>query len=217
MYGEYVDSSLFAQPLYGSSPRVRGIPKVTRSPTAGARFIPACTGNTQSSWPQTNHSSVHPRVYGEYAFGALGHGDTSGSSPRVRGILFPMLFNQFDARFIPACTGNTIPSTKARRHPAVHPRVYGEYIIAGIPSGNEHGSSPRVRGILDSGVCVAPYPRFIPACTGNTSTRNTEGRCRTVHPRVYGEYDPTEEPDVSFSGSSPRVRGIRYMQAPDRE
>ncbi len=72
---------------------------------------------------------------------------------------------------------------------AVHPRVYGEYLIVPHYAVVPHGSSPRVRGILDQVVRFSLFIRFIPACTGNTSWHQSVWARLSVHPRVYGEYD----------------------------
>ena len=152
--------------------------------------------------------AVHPRVYGEYALSYAILFDAHGSSPRVRGIRFGGFSLNHPRRFIPACTGNTVPSPVYFVLFTVHPRVYGEYSINLENILSQAGSSPRVRGILLTAVirstsrrfipactgntvnhCLPRRPyRFIPACTGNTDPCTTPSTRTTVHPRVYGEY-----------------------------
>ncbi len=117
-------------------------------------------------------------------------------------------------RFIPACAGNTRPSTTApcrspgssprvrgtravlrgagSRNP-VHPRVCGEHVCCALLiAGAVAGSSPRVRGTLGPRVAHRRPGRFIPACAGNTARPN---------PAVAG-----------IDGSSPRVRGTPVLR-----
>ena len=69
----------------GSSPRVRGtvVDKIDRH--FGARFIPACAGNSPNTHHKQQALPVHPRVCGEQQTVTSGSGFTPGSSPRVRG------------------------------------------------------------------------------------------------------------------------------------
>jgi len=70
-----------------------------------------------------------------------------GSSPRVRGIQVPIIEMTVNDRFIPACAGNTGLRLMEFNGRAVHPRVCGEYTDVNNRYGYPHGSSPRVRGI----------------------------------------------------------------------
>ena len=132
------------------------------------RFIPAGAGNTTSlrsvGWP------------------------TSGSSPRVRGILKRALWVVAAGRFIPAGAGNTSQASAHRLHIAVHPRGCGEYEKALTKQAIYTGSSPRVRGIHSLQAQGPAHPRFIPAGAGNTSVCSRCNPRRTVHPRGCGEY-----------------------------
>ena len=69
------------------------------------------------------------------------------------------------------------------------------------------GSSPRVRGKLES-----PWPWFhslglIPACAGKTAVNAGCGASHQAHPRVCGENRNRFERYPVVGGSSPRVRG----------
>ena len=91
----------------GSSPRVRGT-LGTRPPSrTRRRFIPACAGNTSSSWPAESPGPVHPRVCGEHQRQLVARATEVGSSPRVRGTLCATNIGRPAERFIPACAGNT--------------------------------------------------------------------------------------------------------------
>ena len=85
MRGEYpahISARLFA---YGSSPRAWGIPLWTAQAAACAWFIPTCVGNTLSTLPQFNWTTVHPHVRGEYLWVQVGKWDKPAVHPHVRG------------------------------------------------------------------------------------------------------------------------------------
>ena len=152
--GEYVSAGILkARAIFGSSPRVWGIP--------------------WASYPCVWAVPVHPHVCGEYyCFVALDSpfvrfiptcvGNTSittiiqapvdGSSPRVWGIHRQCQPQCARRRFIPTCVGNTFTSLC----------VFGK----------NSGSSPRVWGILLNGHMNSLRARFIPTCVGNTYTTN---------------------------------------------
>jgi len=168
VYGELakaLEDRLFDR---GSSPRVRGT-RVSRSGRQPPRrFIPACTGNSSRLARKASPKTVHPRVYGELLFALPKRRGTPGSSPRVRGTQVEARLQWHPYRFIPACTGNSIPRGSLDMAAAVHPRVYGELPGpggTGIPAG---GSSPRVRGTPRLIPRRGRAWRFIPACTGNS-------------------------------------------------
>ena len=154
----------------GSSPRVRGTAGSHNAVESGARFIPACAGNSRPGAPVADLYAVHPRVCGEQ--GAATDLDVrhSGSSPRVRGTVQIFGQRKIQYRFIPACAGNRPPLYARITHSPVHPRVCGEQfedVWAGIRNA---GSSPRVRGTADKSIPRWSIRRFIPACAGNSPT-----------------------------------------------
>ena len=91
-------------------------------------------------------------------------------------------------RFIPACAGNTPSLPPARATWPVHPRVCGEHVRPMQAPSNHSGSSPRVRGTPPPASSCGCWPRFIPACAGNTAAAGRCVRVRAVHPRVCGEH-----------------------------
>ena len=113
-----------------------------------------------------------------------------GSSPRVRGTPFRIAYHQPRHGIIPACAGNTCLLVRPCADRGDHPRVCGEHAHVRQVTAAALGSSPRVRGTLSLSGCQVPCPGIIPACAGNTFTRNG------VH-------------EIS-QGSSPRVRGTRH-------
>ena len=192
----------------GSSPRVRGTPGICSGMTGGARFIPACAGNSArsalTSTPARGSSPrvrgtrsclplrlattpVHPRVCGELVSNTASAAPFDGSSPRVRGTQQGVSLALGRNRFIPACAGNSSP---------LNPIAWTRY-----------GSSPRVRGTLWARPAGQRHRRFIPACAGNSATAATRSTSGPVHPRVCGELTLKTAKSAFVAGSSPRVRG----------
>ena len=69
------------------------------------------------------------------------------------------------------------------------------------------GSSPRVRGKHFDHLEAEPLAGLIPACAGKTSWCRQRLRWCRAHPRVCGENRPLANKNLSYAGSSPRVRG----------
>ena len=84
----------------GSSPRVRGTRRWRTTGRWPCRFIPACAGNTQRPYQIFQSRSVHPRVCGEHIKPTRATARYLGSSPRVRGTLFPQ---EFDTKHFSRC------------------------------------------------------------------------------------------------------------------
>ena len=135
-----------------------------------------------------------------------------GSSPRVRGTRECDIKITVDARFIPACAGNTSCRSGRTRASTVHPRVCGEHRFALCGSWCASGSSPRVRGTPRRRGVERGVLRFIPACAGNTRVSPRRVRRTAVHPRVCGEHPLQRREAVLQRGSSPRVRGTRDVE-----
>ena len=173
----------------GSSPRVRGTLGADHRRAQRHRFIPACAGNSSTRQSARRTPSVHPRVCGELV---------AGRARRVR-----------QQRFIPACAGNSTTRRAACGSTAVHPRVCGELGGPRVRRLSPSGSSPRVRGTRCRPSSAPRWPRFIPACAGNSSIKPGEVVPLPVHPRVCGELRYCSSLKPCLAGSSPRVRGTR--------
>ena len=151
----------------GSSPRVRGTPINAPVVEIHCGIIPACAGNTRAPTALTQSRRDHPRVCGEHPKSSTNACRSSGSSPRVRGTPARPRRRRRDQGIIPACAGNTRPTSfrKPRRAwiiPACagntrglqsgtllvqdHPRVCGEHRYVRPACECVPGSSPRVRG-----------------------------------------------------------------------
>ena len=151
----------------GSSPRVRGTPP--HRPCRPARY------------------PVHPRVCGELGERCGRAAWILGSSPRVRGTR--VVAKQFanGHRFIPACAGNSLFTTRL--------------------SSPLSGSSPRVRGTRPPGSRPCGSRRFIPACAGNSRAFGSSAPACSVHPRVCGELLKSQPFATIIIPVHPRVCG----------
>ena len=152
-------------------------------------------------------SGDHPRVCGEHTRFPVGRCRGAGSSPRVRGTqggaeTHPALYG-----IIPACAGNTFTPPVALVLAGDHPRVCGEHVMVITGPGGRRGSSPRVRGTPRAQGPRHPDPGIIPACAGNTTTRERTRTTVRDHPRVCGEHLLAYSISSGLPGSSPRVRG----------
>ena len=144
--GEHTPESAVVSSKSGSSPRVRGTPRIRVGQDDVAGIIPACAGNTSFPCLIRFPGRDHPRVCGEHQTTPPAELGGEGSSPRVRGTPGAPDRNRRLAGIIPACAGNTwlwhgLPPT-ARDHP----RVCGEHSMFAYDNLVQWGSSPRVRG-----------------------------------------------------------------------
>ena len=207
MCGENPHPALTAADACGSSPRVRGKPGNTGSDTVGTGLIPACAGKTTGVIPKAVASWAHPRVCGENDLYAYRVALDGGSSPRVRGKLYPIRMEGTNNGLIPACAGKTARKVSEETKSPAHPRVCGENACGCAPSMVPLGSSPRVRGKLQHAPGCFNLHGLIPACAGKTPPVDNPVENPGAHPRVCGENKPGMIHAGVTKGSSPRVRG----------
>ena len=136
-----------------------------------------------------------------------------GSSPRARGTRCRLSCQTGRRRFIPASAGNTILGSVTDLDIQVHPRERGEHPAAPLAERTHVGSSPRARGTRDPTNREIAALRFIPASAGNTFQYPAMTRSSSVHPRERGEHALRPAPSSPPSGSSPRARGTREVNA----
>ena len=134
----------------GSSPRVRGKPERRSVDRGAGRLIPACAGKTSLTCITTGTAAAHPRVCGENETAKSKTARRVGSSPRVRGKRLVRLFALQHIGLIPACAGKTLSMGVGKGGRPAHPRVCGENVDIQNNGAYRGGSSPRVRGKLDS-------------------------------------------------------------------
>ena len=130
----------------GSSPRMRGTPRIADLDRDRRRFIPAHAGNTTIAFTVLSTGEVHPRACGEHRNGYSFTLEQDGSSPRMRGTRGGYSTSDERRRFIPAHAGNTVCAETTTGAAAVHPRACGEHCLCGDNDRSSGGSSPRTRG-----------------------------------------------------------------------
>ena len=132
----------------GSSPRMRGKRRFSRSTRRDGRIIPAHAGQTVCGACSTSVATDHPRACGANFSTTVLSCVLFGSSPRMRGKPWWPGGIPRHPRIIPAHAGQThggvivaVPSTD-------HPRACGANPNTVIPVTATAGSSPRMRGKL---------------------------------------------------------------------
>ena len=191
----------------GSSPRVRGKPRLRAEMGLDPGLIPACAGKTRHRCDRPAGRRAHPRVCGENIDCNNFLFTNSGSSPRVRGKPGLGYTPSIRAGLIPACAGKTRSVGLAVSQQRAHPRVCGENLPPPYTLTLEAGSSPRVRGKRVRVHARVLVFGLIPACAGKTKSYCRTWRLVGAHPRVCGENELERRHLHTIPGSSPRVRG----------
>ena len=171
----------------GSSPRVRGKPRLPDAAHRRVRLIPARAGKTSGTVSRGPPGRAHPRACGENAPHRGGRSMHEGSSPRVRGKLGRGLLLEVGDRLIPARAGKTPSVGRTRSPETAHPRACGE---------NQRGLEASLRAGGSS-----------PARAGKTLDGVGGGEAVGAHPRACGENGQNAGKTFAEGGSSPRVRG----------
>ena len=175
-------------------------------------IIPAYAGNTQVLERTYNSCRDHPRVCGEHSEETNTTTTWTGSSPRMRGTLSHSRRRIEHHGIIPAYAGNTIPQIFPHPRLRDHPRVCGEHPVGVLMVCFRLGSSPRMRGTPPTMQEVVHAVGIIPAYAGNTPCGTVRSaRCRD-HPRVCGEHSLYNRIRQRMEGSSPRMRGTRFLR-----
>ena len=172
-----------------------------------AEPIPTCVGNTLYAWRQAIEDAAHPHVCGEHLKSKARNGESSGSSPRMRGTL-PV--GQGDVELvglIPTYAGNTISLVFTRRPAWAHPHVCGEHWSIFPGRDFTSGSSPRMRGTLHPSCTPGVGCGLIPTYAGNTYGDGRRCGVPGAHPHVCGEHVFSCMSHAPQWGSSPRMRG----------
>ena len=160
---------------FGSSPRVRGKPHMSKRDSAARRLIPARAGKTGGADGEGDGEGAHPRACGENRSMSRVACSMLGSSPRVRGKPKRPGAKRGALRLIPARAGKTRGLPRDRRASAAHPRACGENLMNHQSRGSHPGSSPRVRGKQDPYFGARQAQRLIPARAGKTGSSSRAG------------------------------------------
>ena len=205
--GANYDCGFESHRRHGSSPRVRGKPRLIGMYGKIHRIIPARAGQTMIAGRHSTPSTDHPRACGANPLRSKKRLPVSGSSPRVRGKLVHGLARPERRRIIPARAGQTIAGAAHSLWQPDHPRACGANCSGSAVTIITDGSSPRVRGKLVAVDQADDRVRIIPARAGQTSTRGVPSTSTSDHPRACGANALWLVLQVVFCGSSPRVRG----------
>ena len=131
----------------------------------------------------------------------------AGLSLCVQGTLYPAIEPQTERRFIPVCTGNTIPAWLCPLLVSVYPCVYREHGSIHHPQISRRGLSLCVQGTLSWCFSLFFETRFIPVCTGNTVYELVFNRWLAVYPCVYREHATLNGQKTVPNGLSLCVQG----------
>ena len=155
----------------------------------GKGLIPAHAGKTCTWSLLTKPGRAHPRACGENQDYSEPTYQAGGSSPRMRGKLYPRMGNVWNS--------------------VAHPRACGENEC---PNGDKlmtRGSSPRMRGKQSKRPCMTHAVGLIPAHAGKTTRLGLGPFSLRAHPRACGENGCCHGLTFGHRGSSPRMRGKR--------
>ena len=152
----------------GSSPRMRGAPMSQKTILYCMGIIPADAGSTAAVETYPADFQDHPPGCGEHMRPRPRTPRPGGSSPRMRGARRRRHGLCARARIIPADAGSTSGITSAAGASRDHPRGCGEHVLEFLLSGQEAGSSPRMRGAHIPLGGLHGRERIIPADAGST-------------------------------------------------
>ncbi|EDX22873.1 conserved hypothetical protein [Streptomyces sp. Mg1] len=136
-----------------------------------------------------------------------------GSSPRARGAGDPGVDLDGGDGVIPACAGSRREPPSADHCDGGHPRGCGEQWSRSTVTPSATGSSPRVRGAVESNRVRAGVAGVIPAGAGSSRIQPCSRRSGRGHPRGCGEQCRLLPCGAGRWGSSPRVRGAVPLAA----
>ena len=117
---------------------------------------------------------------------------------------------------IPAYAGSTLMLWPCHLYRWDHPRVCGEHVRRLTPVECERGSSPRMRGALDTLKKYYEVRRIIPAYAGSTYFRKKNDEPGGDHPRVCGEHDDPVTVRVDIPGIIPAYAGSTAFERHNR-
>ena len=134
-----------------------------------------------------------------------------GSSPRMRGSLSDGYRRGKAAGIIPAHAGLTGYAGVWSADGRDHPRACGAHLDEPLLLRVGLGSSPRMRGSLIADLQPLGTAGIIPAHAGLTPGHRQAGSSPWDHPRACGAHYGYTGKARAASGSSPRMRGSRFV------
>ena len=191
----------------GSSPRMRGKPRLCGVYPVAVRIIPAHAGQTVTCLKPACKGTDHPRACGANFFRCCFCPLFFGSSPRMRGKRRSEQPWRRSFRIIPAHAGQTCCMSALIWRCPDHPRACGANSVLLVCHGLGSGSSPRMRGKHGHGPDRWARKRIIPAHAGQTRPQPPRHPVSTDHPRACGANFYRRLLASFRHGSSPRMRG----------
>ena len=191
----------------GSSPQVRGRQYDDGAGVELWGLIPAGAGQTRCRSPASSLVRAHPRRCGADLLSSGTATADQGSSPQVRGRRGARDGDLSGRGLIPAGAGQTFPDRPGTCSPWAHPRRCGADRCLHVVDSPCRGSSPQVRGRLQSKSNAFQILGLIPAGAGQTLVLGCSGLVQGAHPRRCGADDLVNDGGAKFMGSSPQVRG----------
>ena len=173
---------------FGSSPRMRGARCHPPGASSPRRIIPADAGSTSGSLVSRFLPWDHPRGCGEHGVLTFFESGNVGSSPRMRGARDGEPDPTDITRIIPADAGSTFSPVHNFPFHRDHPRGCGEHSVWWTGPDSSWGSSPRMRGALDTTEFGRFNVRIIPADAGSTYPDGRSCSVDADHPRGCGEH-----------------------------
>ena len=174
------------------------------------RFIPTYVGFTLRGSPAWGYITVHPHVCGVYTKALAGAGSSTGSSPRMWGLLRQSRAPTPGKRFIPTYVGFTenayrllsmlsgssprmwgllLKREKERKPPPVHPHVCGVYHLGQLGHATPVRFIPTYVGFTTSSNSSSPSSHgSSPRMWGLPMTPTCGRAMPAVHPHVCGVY-----------------------------
>ena len=134
----------------------------------------------------------------------------------MRGKLHDLARATGDGGLIPAHAGKTHAGRGHGRPGRAHPRACGENLGSAWLNVVPSGSSPRMRGKPPQSDARRAERRLIPAHAGKTPVSPGIKPSHRAHPRACGENSPCSQAVITFTGSSPRMRGKLCYNRADR-
>ena len=171
------------------------------------RIIPAHAGKRPGQHSSGASCGDHPRSCGEKGRRYIRIKGLHGSSPLMRGKVVDNSFNGLCIRIIPACAGKRSYPCRSHEKRRNHPRLCGEKFWLTSIRLARCGSSPLMRGKVQSTHNDTDRIRIIPAHAGKSGYDAIYRQQMWDHPRSCGEKGFVVLAFRAIAGSSPLMRG----------
>ena len=148
---------------------------------------------------------------GEHETQVIPPQEAPGSSPHARGTRPVGRQRHHHKGIIPACAGNTPPTSPWKDGHRDHPRMRGEHLYSHRKKLTAAGSSPHARGTPRPTRRRGARGGIIPACAGNTTPEPPSSERSRDHPRMRGEHGAPHDQRADTQGSSPHARGTHLQ------